>query len=314
MMNMIKIYKNTEANEKLTTINNIEPNTWINLTNPTKEEINYVAKNIEINASLLEEMLVEKDLPRIKKTKEATLIVVDLPYINAKNEYNTFSLGIILVNDLHLITISLKETELLNRFVNNEIPNFYTAKKSRFCIQILEEASKEYLKILTKFQQYLEIKEPKLLNLTNNNQLLGILKIEKSLLYFITSLKYNNTVLEKISKEYVIDIYKEDMIVLEDTIIDNKQCIEMCTIYREIVSSTTNTYGTIISNNLNVAMRFLAGITIVFSIPTMIASFLGMNVPLGFLAKSPFAFIIIVIISFIIAFCLAKWLKKKNLF
>ena len=310
---MIKIYKNSDINENLKEFKTIEQDSWINLVNPTFEEIKQVSSNVKISPRMLKEVLVEKDLPRIKKTEDATLVVIDIPYKD-NGKYNTYPLGIIICNDLHIITVSLKESKILNRFIKNEISNFYTAKKSRFCIQIFEEASKEYLNSLNKIEDFIEKKEEGLFESTSNKQLIDLLNVEKSLVYFITSLKYNNTVLEKISKEYIIDIYEEDLEFLEDTIIDNKQCIEMCTTYREILSSTTQTYGTIISNNLNEAMRFLAGITIVFSIPTMVASFLGMNVPLGFLGTNDFAFLIIFGLSIIIAIIIAIWLKKKKMF
>ena len=309
---MIKVYKNTDDNIILKELTDIENDTWINLINPTKEEIKNVASKVKIEERIIKEALVEKNLPQIKKTEDGVLIVIDIPY-QSSTKYNTYPLGIIICNDLHIITVSLKETPLLNKFINNEISNFYTAKKSRFFIQILEETSKEYSNALKNIESNIESKEKGLLNSTSNKQLIGLLNIQKSLLYFITSLKYNETVLEKISKEYVIDIYKEDFEFLEDTIIDLKQCIELCNIYREILDSTIETYGTIISNNLNVAMRFLAGITIVLSIPTMISSFYGMNVFLP-LANNKIAFLIILLFSIILSILVAIWLKKKKMF
>ncbi len=309
---MIKIYKNTDNDLNLKELSNIEKDSWINLINPTKEEIKQVANEVKIEERIIKEVLVEKNLPQIKKIEDCVLIVIDIPY-KTQTKFNTYPLGIIICNDLHIITVSLKETPLLNKFINNEITNFYTAKKSRFFIQILEETSKEYTNALKEIESSIENKEKGLLNSTSNKQLLGLLNIQKSLLYFITSLKYNNTVLEKISKEYVIDIYKEDLEYLEDTIIDLKQCIELCNIYREILDSTIETYSTIISNNLNVAMRFLAGITIVLSIPTMISSFYGMNVKLP-IASNSNAYFIILCISIAISVLIAIWLKKKKMF
>ena len=110
-----------------------------------------------------------------------------------------------------------------------------------------------------------------------------------------------------------VKLYNEDEDILEDAIIENKQAIEMANIYREILTSMTDTYATIISNNLNDVMKFLAGITIVFSIPTMVASFIGMNVPLGNIGSSKLSFILIILISFILSFIIAIILKKKNM-
>ena len=106
---------------------------------------------------------------------------------------------------------------------------------------------------------------------------------------------------------------KENEELLEDALIETKQAIEMASIYREILSSMTDTYATIISNNLNDVMKFLAGITIVFSIPTMVASFIGMNVPLGRIGSSPMSFIFIILISVLLSLIIAYILKKKNM-
>ena len=111
----------------------------------------------------------------------------------------------------------------------------------------------------------------------------------------------------------MLDFSKEEAMLLEDATLENKQSIETSTVYREILSSTMDTYSSIISNNLNVLMKFLTGITIVFSVPTMIASFLGMNVPLGELGENPASFALIILISLIISLCIAWWLKKKNM-
>lgn len=137
--------------------------------------------------------------------------------------------------------------------------------------------------------------------------------MKKTLVYFSTSLKANDVVLEKLAKGNVLTLYEDDMDLLEDAMIENKQAIEMASIYREILTSMTDTYATIISNNLNDVMKFLAGITIVFSIPTMVSSFIGMNVPLGDMGKSNISFILIIAFSFVLSIIIAIILKKKNM-
>ena len=119
--------------------------------------------------------------------------------------------------------------------------------------------------------------------------------------------------LEKLSRGNVITLYDDDSGLMEDAIIENKQAIEMANIYREILTSMTDTYATIISNNLNDVMKFLAGITIVFSIPTMVASFIGMNVPLGNVGASSYSFVIIIAFSLVLSLIIAYILKKKNM-
>lgn len=313
---MIKIFKNELNDEKVQKINKIEDNCWINLIKPTIEEIKLVVDKLGIEEDLITKVLDEEELPRIEKTDNATLIVVDCPYWidkNVKNKYTTYPLGIIICNDLHVITVSLKEFSLLKDFEQGKVKTFYTYKKTRFLIQILLKVSSSYLKVLNIVNNDIDVKERVLYKSTDNKHLVELLNIEKTLVYFITSLKANDLVLEKLSKGNVISMYEEDIEILEDTIIENKQGIEMCNIYKEILSNVTDTYATIVSNNLNVAMKFLAGITIVLSVPTMISSFMGMNVNLGVLATNDYSFIFICLISLLVALLIAWILKRKNM-
>lgn len=313
---MIKIFKNELNDEKVKKINTIEDNCWINLVKPTQEEIKLVVDKLDIQEDLITKVLDEEELPRIEKTDEATLIVVDCPYWDdksVKNSYTTYPLGIIICNDLHVITVSLKDFSVLKDFEKGNVKTFYTYKKTRFLIQILLKTSSSYLKVLNIVNNDIEIKEKFLYKSTDNKHLVDLLNIEKTLVYFITSLKANDLVLEKLSKGNVISMYEEDIEVLEDTIIENKQGIEMCSIYKEILSNITDTYATIVSNNLNVAMKFLAGITIVLSIPTMISSFMGMNVNLGIFATNEYSFFIVCGISLLVALLIAWILKRKNM-
>lgn len=313
---MIKIFKNELDKEEVKQIKEIEDNCWINLINPTPEEIKSVVEKVKVDEDLITKVLDEEELPRIEKTEEATLVVVDCPYwvdTHVKNKYRTYPLGIIICNDLHVITVSLKEFSFLEDFANNNIKTFFTYKKTRFLIQILLKTAALYQKVLSVINKDITIKERLLYKSTDNKLLVELLDIEKTLVYFITSLKANDIVLDKLSKGTTFSMYDEDIELLEDAVIENKQGIEMCSIYREILGTITDTYGTIVSNNLNVAMKFLAAITIVLSIPTMISSFFGMNVNLGIFAVHDYSFPIIFVASSLIALLIAWILKRKNM-
>lgn len=310
---MIKIYKNNSTGTIINT-NDYETNTWINLINPTIEEINQIEKETNIPKNLLEKMLDIEELPRIENEDDSTLVVVDVPYIRdqkIKNKYTTLPLGIIL-NKQYLITICTKEVEVLKEIKENKIKNLSISKKTRFVIRLLLRIASLYVKYLNIIDKEIESREKQLIKSTNNKELISLMNIQKSLVYFVNSLRANDIILDKLSKGNVLELYEEDMDLLEDAIIENKQGIETANIYREIIESMTDTYATIISNNLNEVMKFLAGITIVCSIPTMIASFLGMNVPLEFLQNN-FSFIIIVLISLVLALIIALILKKKDM-
>ena len=313
---MIKIFKNELNSEVVKKINTIEDNCWINLVRPTADEIKLVVDTLGIDEDLITKVLDEEELPRIEKTDNATLIVVDGPFMedaHVKNKYTTYPLGIIICNDLHVITVSLKEFGILKDFENGKVKTFYTYKKSRFLIQLLLRTASSYLKVLNSVNIDIHKREKVLYHSTSNKQLVELLDIEKTLVYFITSLKANDVVLEKLSKGNTIVMYDEDFELLEDTIVENRQGIELCTIYKEILSSITDTYATIVSNNLNVVMKFLAGITIVLSIPTMISSFLGMNVSLGSFAENDYAFVVICLLSCLLALFVAWLLKKRDM-
>lgn len=307
---MKKTFKNNVDNFNLMEVKNIEKDTWINLINPSDDEIKKVVNELDLDVKVIKQVLVEKELPRVKKYDSFTLIVINIPYMkdkDIKNKYVTYPLGIILTKN-NILTFSIVENVFLNEFENVDL-----SKRKEFLLNILLSSARVYLKTLESIDEDIQKREKSSYNATDNKLLINFLNIQKTLVYFITSLHANKTVLEKLQVEDTFKFNKKEAMILEDAIIEHKQCIETSTVYREILSSTVETYSSIVSNNLNVLMKFLAGITIVFSIPTMIASFLGMNVPLGELGDNPASFALIILISLIISLFIAWWLKKKNM-
>lgn len=312
---MIKIYKTSTVEKKTKKVKKMTADCWIDLIVPTSDEIEKVATKTGVEKELIMKLLDTEELPRVEQEDNATLIVIDIPYLekDGKHKYKTYPLGIIITNNNYIITVSVKRTMMLNDFKRNIIKDFRTAKKTRFLIQILLKSASSYLKALTELKHDIEAKEKDLKKSTENKDLVELLEIEKTLVYFMTSLKANDAVLEKLAKGIVLPLYEKDLDLLEDAIIENKQAIEMSGIYKDILSSVSNTYATIISNNLNIAMKFLAAATIVLSIPTMISSFLGMNVPLGEISTLNNAFVIVVLLAVVISLIVALLLKKKNM-
>ncbi len=312
---MLKVYKTTQVEKKIKKIKRIVTDSWIELTSPTNDEIDKVVEKTNVDKDLILKMLDDEERPRVEQSGNAILIVIDTPYLehDESNNYKTYPLGIIITDNNYVITITSKRLELLNDFKKNKVKNFRTAKKTRFLIQILLKTANYYLRDLKKIYANIDKTEQILKKSTENKELITLLEIEKTLVYFITSLKANDTVLEKLSKGTMLPLYEGDLDLLEDATIENKQAIEMSTIYRDILSSITDTYANIVSNNLNYIMKFLAGATIVLSIPTMISSFLGMNVPLGSISNYDNAFITILLVSVVISIVVAIILKKKNM-
>ncbi len=313
---MLKIYKTTAVEKKLKKAKRFSVDSWIDMVSPTQEEIEKVVSVTDIDEDLILKMLDEEETPRIEESGNAILVVVDTPYLEDDDGHFTYStrpLGIIISENNFVVTISPTGTNVLNDFKKNRIKNFRTAKKTRFLIQILLTTSSSYQRALKIVNRKIEIKEETLAKSTSNKDLIDMLDLEKTLVYFITSLRANDLVLKKLSKGIVLPLYDEDEDLLEDAIIENRQAIEQSEIYRNILGSITDTYATIVSNNLNNVMKFLAGATIVLSIPTMIYSFLGMNVDLGVIGKFPFSALIILVSSLTLSILIAILLKIKNM-
>jgi magnesium transporter len=313
---MMKIYKNDLDDSVVHVCSQIEDDSWVRLVNPTDKEIEEVSSKVGIPTTLISQVLVEKELPRIKQIPGAVLVVMDVPYMkdkSIKNKYITCPLGIIICDNLHVITVSLQEHAFMDEFAKGNVETFFTYKKSRFLIQIFLKASEVYLSTLSLIDEDIQKMEKNTYYSTNNRVLINFLNMQKTLVYFLTSLQANSHVLERLYTDEILTMYDEDKVLLGDAVIENKQCIETSIVFRDILDSTMDTYGSIISNNLNVIMKFLAGITIVFSIPTMISSFLGMNVPLGVIGQSDYSFLVVCIVSFLVSFVIACWLKKRNM-
>ena len=313
---MLKVYKTNATDKSIKRIKRISVDSWIDLSTPTSDEIEKVVTRTGVDKDLILKMLDDEERPRVEQSGNATLVVIDTPFLeegDTAHVYTTYPLGIIITDNNYVITVSPKKTTILQDFKKDKVKDFRTAKKVRFLIQILLKTSNYYLRALKQVNNDIEKKEQVLKKSTENKDLIDLLEIEKTLVYFITSLKANDLVLEKLSKGTIFPLFENDNDLLEDAIIENKQAIEMSGIYRDILSSITDTYATIVSNNLNIVMKFLAGATIVLSIPTMIYSFLGMNVPLGFLSTSPQSVLIISIGSLVLSIIIAIILKIKNM-
>ena len=227
-------------------------------------------------------------------------------------------LGMIVVRDDFFITVSLRKNKIIEPFEKRKIKNFQTYKKTRFIFQILYLNSSFYLNYLKQINKETEIAEYILKNSMRNKELLRmltllkLLSLEKSLVYFTTSLKSNELVMEKTLRGKIIKLYEEDEEILEDAITENRQAIEMAQIYNNILGGTMDAYASIISNNLNGVMKTLTSITIILAVPTMISSFWGMNVGLP-LQDNPFGFIVMISISIILTLIVSWWLKRRDM-
>lgn len=289
---------------------------WINMIAPSDEEIQTVCENLKIQEDFIRYALDSEERARIDYEEDdgTTLILADVPVIESdedQKEYSTIPVGFIIVRDEYFITVSLMENEVIRRMnpiINKSVATY---KKSRLVLQCLYVNAEIYLNLLKTINRETEIAEKELRETRKNKSLLRLLSLEKSLVYFTTSLKANEVVMERMNRGKVIKLYEEDEDLLEDVLIENKQAMEMSKIYSDILSGVMDAYSSIISNNLNGVMKILTAITIIISVPTMISSFWGMNVRVP-MQDNPLGFAIIIVASILIGVIVTIALKKKN--
>lgn len=287
-------------------------NFWLHLENPSDEEIAKWIEGLPITKEKIKKALDKSELSHVEIVDDYIVYIINIPYLltNGRKRYRTFPIGIFLFKE-GIITTSILPHPIFEDMKNDGFNHLSFDNHDLFPMQIIGKSTEYYLKYLTEIQEDIRLKEKDLLRATSNKDLEHLLTLQKSLLYFTTSLQGNRTILDKLENNLKLSVKEKD--TLKDAQIEIRQGIETANICREILENTMNTYSSIISNNLNDIMKFLTSITLIISIPTMIASFLGMNVFLGDFGSNPFSFLLIVCLSFFVCVLLILLLKKKNL-
>lgn len=312
---MLTIYKT--LNDELTSLEKFEDGVWVNLVNPDEDELSQVTAELGIESEYLRAALDEEERARIDHDNDQILIIVDVPVIDKDgniNLYSTIPLGIILLKQA-IVTVCLRDSTVIKDFEKKRVKAFYTYFKTRFVFQLLYKNAEQYLQYLKYIDKASSRIEKDLHKSMKNKELIQLLKLQKSLVYFSTSLKANEVVLEKLLKHENIKKYPDDTELLEDVIIENKQAIEMANIYSSILTGIMGAFASVISNNVSIVMKFLASVTIVMAIPTMVASFFGMNVaiPLG-LGNNRHAFVIVLAVAVVLSGLSALLLARRRMF
>ncbi len=321
---MIEIFK-TNSQNKLEVITeetymaeNFDPkHCWINLVNPSDKEVALISQMSGIEDDAIKAALDDEERSRIELEDTHALVLVDIPVIEEEDDYYsyfTIPLGTIVKDDL-FITVCLKDTAVIRDFIRNRVKGFSTSMKSRFMFQILGNTAAKFLAYLKQIDKASQRIQNELRKSTRNKEILQMLDLQNSLVYFSTSLTGNDTVISKLMNAkgqlgQFLRLYEEDMDILEDVSIENKQAIEMCSIYRSILATTTEGYASVISNDANSVMKLLTSITLVISIPTLIASLWGMNTWVPGQANK-IGFFVIAGIS-VIATALSIWILKRK--
>lgn len=300
-------------------INTFEPGAWINLVNPSQEESVRLSEQFNIDITDLRAPLDLEETSRIAVEDNYTLIIVDVPTYeerNNKSYYVTIPLGII-VTENAVITTCLQELTLFDNFFNRRAKNFYTFMKTRFVFQLLYRNAELFLTALRSIDRQSDRIEAELENATRNEQLIDMMELEKSIVYLKASLKFNERIVKKLSSSNSsLKKYIEDEDLLEDTLIETQQAIEMAGIYENVLNAMTETTASIINNNQNTIMKTLALMTMILDIPTVIFSAYGMNFQNDWLPLNglPHAFWYIVFIAASMSAAVVIYFFRKKWF
>ncbi len=316
---MIEILKTqNDKSLKELTLNEAESGSWFNLVNPTFEEIQKVSIILDLEENFLRNSLDADELSRTEYEDGNLLVIINLPILDDEQNFDTLPLGIIFTHE-GIITVCSKENKIINSFNSDTSKFFDTRDRANFMLSILFRTAKYYLRYLKVINKQTEEIEDSLRKTTNNKALFKLIEAQKSLVYFTTALKDNRVVLEKILKSVntqnfqgLLKFNEDDIDMLEDVIIETKQAEEMVDMHRTILESMMDGFASIINNNVNQVMKFLAAITIILSIPTMLGSFWGMNVALPF-ANSEYGFAYVIAISTLCVAAAAIFFGKKGL-
>lgn len=313
-------------NGQVEQINKLENGSWICLSNPTDVELATVSSKTGVDLADLRAPLDDEERSRVDSEDDYTMIIVDIPTVeqrDGRDHYETIPLAIIVASHT-IITVCMQDTPVLHPFMEGTIRGFNTYMKTRFVLQILYRNATMYLRYLRIIDRSSDNLELKLQHSMQNREILQLLELSKTLVYFTTSLKSNEIVMEKLRVTEKLNSlthikqYPEDEDLLDDVITENKQAIEMANIYSGVLANMTDASASIVSNNLNNVMRIFTIISIIISIPTLIFSMYGMNFQDGMFGmpftNSHWGFFIVVGISIVLTVIVAWWLTRSKLF
>ncbi|HDH2013675.1 TPA: magnesium transporter CorA family protein [Staphylococcus aureus] len=287
---------------------------WINVVEPDREEIENLMEQYNIPEDFIRDPLDSEESSRIEYDEDTgySLIIIDLPIVNSTNRsvlsFVTIPLGIIIGNGI-IVTVCDAENEFLENLPKRDINLKF---HSRFALEILTTIADHYnrnLRLLNKSRIRIE-KELK--NNITNKQLFKLMEVEKSLVYFLAALKGNDTIIKKLFRLPAIKRFEEDEELLEDLIIENNQAVETTELHQRILESITTSYASLLSNDMNTIMKTLTLFTVLLTLPTLVFSFFGMNVPLPIDDHSYISWIIVVGISLILVVIVSIFLWRKQ--
>ncbi len=313
---MVEYYKT--IGNRIERLDEITEGCWVNMVRPSSEEVAHVIEMLRVEPDFVRAALDPEESSRVEVEEEQVLMIVDIPTVerqadeNGGQVFSTLPLGIIVVESA-VITVCLQETSVTRSIAEGVVKDIHTALKTRFVFQLLLRVAGRFLKYLRLIERNFSKIERRLYDSMKNEELIQLLGLSKSLVYFSTSLKANEVTMEKMLRGRILKLYEDDRDILEDGLIEIRQAIEMAGIYSSILSGTMDAYASVVSNNLNIIMKMLTVITIIMTIPNIIFGFYGMNIGSGVMPLDLRWWAPLVLAA---AGCIVAWffLKKKNLY
>ena len=318
---MLKITKTFEDGLHELTPETIEPGVWMSLVRPTAEELLIVERITDAPQDFVRAALDPEESSRIEIEDNQILVLINVPvnHEEFEGEYDTLPLGIIITPD-YIVTICQEYNEILQNYTASRYRYFSTYKRTRFLFQFLYRSAMLFLKDLRQMTRKSDKIEQDLRKSMKNQELFQLLDLQKGLTYYSMSLRSNRVVVERLMRlcsntqvKHLIKLREEDEDLLDDVRVEYDQSIEMAQIQTDVLAGMMDAFASVISNNLNIVMKFLASVTIVMAIPTMIASFFGMNVPVPW-ESHPMGFYIVSFCALCSTIMATYLLWKKKLF
>lgn len=313
---MIKIYKKSftkNGSKKLLELKRPTPGCWINIAAPTDEEIEEINAKYGLPKYLIHDILDNDSLPRIEKEVEKgiSLILLKVPF-HSDEAITTVPLGIVFSpKKNYIFTICSAEVYSVEKIISSTPKSFVTDNKAVFFNYLMRKIIKTYMRELNVVENEISVAESSINKSFQNKEVILLLSLQKTLVYFRTSIVGNKKVLGKFSTFKIFSLNEDEKEAFDDVLIDVDEAQQLVTIYSEIIANTINAYNSIVSNNFNSILKFLALVTVSISIPTMVASYYGMNVGLPF-QGSPEAFLIVVGFALLSTSAVLIFFKFKN--
>lgn len=268
---------------KIVEITKPQAGCWISCVNPLESEIDYLVGELGFEHDFIRAALDAEESSRIETENDQVMLIIDYPNVTRNEhevqtvQFTTLPMAYITKNN-YVLTVSLEDNPVLEDIVMNRIKNVYPEFKTQFILKLLLNIAKRYLLYLRQIDRIAMSTESSLQKSMRNKEIMQLLGLQKSLVYFSTSLRSNEATINKMSRGRTLRLYEEDVDLLEDVLIEVRQGIEMSEIYTNILSSTMDAFASIISNNLNIVMKILTSLTIVMAVPNIVFGFYGMNI------------------------------------